>query len=207
MDLLNLFGDFLWSMVKFSDLIAFIALVIAAKTYYAQQYGVEIIVYPYQEKHGDYGIVIENIGKGTAVDYTFKVLNYDKNVDTKIKDFLDNHKLLKGEARITLAGGKMHHIKIGSQWDVETKREDSEEQEQQKEYFPTLEIQILKWKHTRKYEPMKKTAVCDLKAFDGYPYTKNPIELLKIDMNYQAEKQIRSEKPHEKTPLFKDVYK
>lgn len=205
-ELINL-GSMFWDLLKRFDLIAFLALIVATKTYRIQQYGVEIIVYPYQEKHGDYGIVIENIGKGTAVDYTFKVLDYDKNVDTKIKDFLDNHKLLNGEARITLAGGKMHHIKIGSQWNVEIEKEYHGEQEPTKEYFPTLEIQILKWKHTRNYEPMGKTAVCDLKAFDGYPYTKNPIELLKIDMNYQAEKQIRSEKPHEKTPLFKDVYK
>lgn len=187
------------SLLKKVDYIALLALIVAGKTYYSQHFGVEMIVYPYQEKYGDYGVAIENIGKGTAVDYTFKVLNYDKNTDTEIKDFLDTHKLLNGEAKITLAGGKVHYIKIGNQGNVKNQREFQEDSSEvgveivEKEYFPTIETRILKWKYNKYYEPVKNSIVCDLKAFDGYPYTEDPNELLRRDMNYQAEKKARED--------------
>lgn len=174
----------IWDVVKKIDFIAFSALALAGRTFYVQQFGVEVIVYPYQEKHGDYGIAIENIGKGTAVDYTFKVLNYDEKVEPEIKNFLDTYKLLNGEARITLAGGKIHKIKIGNQDDIkhfkkyhpDIKRWD----------FPTIELQILKRNHSRNYKIIKSSTICDLKAFEGYPYTEDPMELLRKEVKEQA---------------------
>lgn len=166
----------IWDVVKKIDFIAFSALALAGRTFYVQQFGVEVIVYPYQEKHGDYGIAIENIGKGTAVDYTFKVLNYDENIETRIKEFLDTYKLLNGKARITLAGGKIHKIKIGNQDDIETFKDYHPEIKRWD--FPTIQLQILKRNSYRNYKVIKSNTICDLKAFEGYPYTKDRTELL-----------------------------
>ncbi|OAN13871.1 hypothetical protein [Exiguobacterium undae] len=179
---MNEFSNIL-DVVKKIDFIAFSALALAGRTFYVQQFGVEVIVYPYQEKHGDYGIAIENIGKGTAIDYTFKVLSYDENTEPETKNFLDTYKLLNGEARITLAGGKIHKIKIGHQGDIPYKNMNRREEE---EDFPTIEIQILKRNHDRNYKIITRSTICDLKAFEGYPYTEEPLELIRRDMNHQA---------------------
>lgn len=209
MELLAFLWKFIVNVIKNFDPIAFLALIIAVKTYRAQQFGVEVIVYPYQEKHGDYGIAIENTGKGTAVDYTFKVLDYDENTKPEIKRFLDTHKLLNGEARITLAGGKIHKIKLENQITVTLEREEREErerqeeqQEGQKEYFPTIEIQIQKREHHRQYKVINSSTICDLKAFDDYPYTENPIDVLRRDTNHQADRQARRDRFNRGLPRY-----
>lgn len=161
---------FIWDLVKKIDFIAFSALALAGRTFYVQQFGVEVIVYPYQEKYGDYGIAIENIGTATAVDYTFKVLDYDENIQASIKEFLDTYKLLNGEARITLAAGKVHKIRIGRQIEIEHHQKYSPELKRWD--FPIIELQTLKRKTDRNYKVIKNSTICDLKAFEGYPYNK-----------------------------------
>ena len=158
----------IWDVVKKIDFIAFSALALAGRTFYVQNFGVEVIVYPYQEKYGDYGIAIENIGTATAVDYTFKVLSYDENIETSKKEFLDTYKLLNGEARITLAAGKVHKIRIGRQLEVAHHKKYSPDLERGD--FPIIELQTLKRQNDRNYKVIKKSTICDFKAFEGHPY-------------------------------------
>lgn len=172
-----------------SALIGASGLGLAWRTYYVQNMKEEVIVYPYQDKHGEYGIAIENIGKATAVGYTFKVLSYDHDTTEQKKEFLDSHKLLNREAEITLATGKIHKIRIGDQGSILEEligeggnltlrlRKEGE--------YPTLEIEVLK-KNGRNYTIVTRT-ICDFKAFEDYPYTLNPL----IGIQHQIDKDSR----------------
>ncbi|WP_214781025.1 hypothetical protein [Exiguobacterium sp. s22] len=163
-----------------SGLIGASGLVLAWRTYYVQNSKEEVIVYPYQEKHGEYGIAIENIGKATAVGYTFKVSSYDDDTTEQKKEFLDSHKLLNREAEITLATGKIHKIRIGDQGsileEIRVIDGDFTSRLRKEGEYPTLEIEILK-RNGRNYTVVTHT-ICDFKAFEDYPYTSDPLVLL-----------------------------
>lgn len=159
---------------------------LAWRTYYVQNMKEEVIVYPYQEKYGEYGIAIENIGKATAVDYTFKVLSYDHDIAEQKKIFLDTYKLLNREARITLATGKVHQIRIGDQRMIPEEitignaGKYSTPRLLKEGEYPTLEIEILKM-NGNTYSIIDYTT-CDFKAFEEYPFTPDPLQLLQYQI-------------------------
>lgn len=167
-----------------SALIGTAGFLLAWRTYYVQNMKEEVIVYPYQEKYGEYGIAIENIGKATAVDYTFKVLSYDGDTVEEKKNFLNTYKLLNRDARITLATGKVHKIRVGDQRAIpeEIMAGENPTLRLKKEgQYPTLEIEILK-KNGNTYSVINYTS-CDFKAFEEYPFTADPLQLLQFQLD------------------------